>query len=121
VTALLALAVIGAGVVGALLRYGASLLVTPRTRFPLAVLLVNVVGSAIGGAVLALSERAAISDDLRLVLLTGFCGGLTTFSSFSTETIELVRRGRSGSALASVAANLALGVGAAALAWTLLR
>jgi CrcB protein len=118
-TALLALSVIGAGVVGALLRYGASLLVT--SRFPAAVLLVNVVGSAVGGAVLALSEQAAVSDDLRLVLVTGFCGGLTTFSSFSTETVELVQRGRPGTALASVGANLALGIGAAALAWTLLR
>ena len=83
--------------------------------FPWTVLIVNVVGSAIGGAVLALAP----SGDLRLVLLTGFCGGLTTFSTFSVETVQFALEGKWRVVVTSVAANLLLGIGAAALAYTL--
>jgi len=80
------------------------------------VLVVNVVGSAIGGVLLATT-----SGDLRLVLLTGFCGGLTTFSTFSVETVQLVLDGKSRVAVLSVVANLVLGIGAAALGYLLAR
>ena len=120
-TPLVALAVIGAGAVGSVVRYLVSLTFAGRPGFPWAVLTVNVAGSLIGGAVLALAERAAISADLRLILLTGLCGGLTTFSTFSVETVELVQAGRTRVALRSVAGNLVLGVGVAAVAYLLLR
>jgi CrcB protein len=120
VTPLLAIAVVATGAAATLLRYGVSLAFA-RSRFPWAVLTVNVIGSLIGGAVLGLAERAAIADDLRLVLLTGLCGGLTTFSTFGVETIQLVQDGRARVAALSVAANLVVGIGAAALAYLLLR
>ncbi|WP_411699595.1 fluoride efflux transporter CrcB [Conyzicola sp.] len=120
-TPLLALAVIAAGAVAAVARYLVSLSFARTPGFPWAVLTVNVAGSLIGGAVLALAERAEVSADLRLILLTGLCGGLTTFSTFSVETIELVRTGYTRIAVLSVAANLVLGVGAAAAAYLLLR
>ena len=93
----------------------------PSSSAPIAVLLVNVTGSALAGAILGLAEAGAVSADLRLILLTGFCGGLTTFSTFSVETIQLVLEGRWRTAASSVSANLVLGVGAAAAAYLLTR
>ena len=112
---MIAVAVIGAGAIGALARYLVARAFA-RARFPWAVLVVNVVGSAIGGAVLGLVIRADLSADLRLVLLAGLCGGLTTFSTLSVETVQLVLGGRARAAVLSMAANLVFGVGAAALA-----
>ena len=103
-----------AGALGAVLRF----LVVRFVATPWAVLVVNVVGSFVGGVLIG-----ATSGDLRAILLTGFCGGLTTFSSFTVETVQLVLEGRARKALLSVGLNLVLGVGAAALgfALTLLR
>jgi CrcB protein len=121
VTPALFLTVALAGAAGAVLRYLISTVAASRPGFPWAVLVVNVAGSLAGGALLALAERAVITPDVRLILLTGFCGGLTTFSTLSVETIELVLSGRTRIAVASVAGNLVLGIGAAALAFLLLR
>jgi len=102
-------ALLAAGALGAVLRYGATTL-SPRWG----VLVVNIVGSLIGGIALA-----ALSGDARLILLTGFCGGLTTFSTFSVETVQAVLDGHARRAALSVLANLALGIAAAALGYTL--
>lgn len=110
-----------AGAVGAVARYGLSRGFAKHSGFPWAVLVVNVVGSAIGGGVLALAVRGDVSADIRLVLLTGLCGGLTTFSTFSVETIQLVLDRRARAAALNVAANLALGIGTAAVVYLLLR
>jgi CrcB protein len=111
----IAVAVIAAGALGALARYLVSRAFA-GSRYPWAVLVVNVAGSAIGGTVFGLATRAELSADLRLVLLTGLCGGLTTFSTLSVETVQLVLEGRTRAAVSSSAANLVLGVGAASLA-----
>ena len=100
-------ALLVAGALGAVLRYGATT-VSPRWG----VLAVNIVGSLIGGIALA-----SLEGDAQLVLLTGFCGGLTTFSTFSVETVQAVLDGRVRSAALSVLANLALGTAAAALGY----
>ena len=120
-TPLIAVAVIAAGSIAAVVRYLVSQAFARGTGFPWAVLTVNLVGSLIGGAVLGLAERAAVGADLRIILLTGLCGGLTTFSTFSVETIQLLQAGKTRVAVLSVAGNLVLGVGAAALAYLLLR
>jgi len=117
--ALIAAATIGTGAVAALLRYLVSRAFASRPGFPWAVLIVNVVGSAIGGAVLGLATVADVDPGLRLILLTGLCGGLTTFSTFSVETVQYVMEGKWRVAAASVGANLVLGVGAAAAAYLL--
>ncbi len=109
VTLPLALTVALAGGLGACLRYLATLLLP----LPWGVLAVNAVGSAVAGIVLALADAAAIGGDIRLILLTGFAGGLTTFSTFSVETIELVRDGRWRTATVNVVASLAAGIGLA--------
>jgi CrcB protein len=120
-TPLLVLCVLGAGVVGALLRYGVSLAFASRSGFPLAVLTVNVVASTIGGVTLGLADRAAISADVRLVLLTGLCGGLSTFSTWSVESVQLMQAGRWRAAVTSVGLNLVVALGFAALGYVLAR
>jgi CrcB protein len=88
-------------------------------HFPWAVLVVNAVGSAIGGVVLGLSTGFGLSSDIRLVLLTGLCGGLTTFSTWTVETLQLVAEAKMRAAILSVASNLAVGIGAAALGFAI--
>jgi CrcB protein len=116
VSALVVIAAVVAGSLGAVIRYGtARAFASHPSRLPWAVLIVNVVGSLIGGVVLGLSQAGVWSADVRLIVLSGFCGGLTTFSTFSVETIQLTLEGRMRAAIVSVAANLVLGIGAAAL------
>lgn len=102
--------VLAAGAVGAVLRYAAGRL-GARAAFPWPVLVVNVVASLVAG--LAMHTPAS------LVVVTGFAGGLSTFSTFSVETVQLVADRRPRAALASIALNLALGLAAAALGWAL--
>ena len=106
----LALSVMVAGGAAAVIRFLVSraLPVGPG-RLPLGVLIVNVAGSLIGGVVLGLAERAALSDDLRLILLTGICGGLTTFSTWSVETVELALTGRWRAGIVNLIGTLLLG------------
>ena len=115
-SALVVAVILAAGAIGALLRYGvSSTFARMPARLPWAVFIVNVAGSLVGGIVLGLVQAGVISHDLRLILLTGFAGGLTTFSTLSVETIQLVMIGRWRSAVVSVVANVVLGVGAVAL------
>lgn len=110
------LLVVAAGAVGALLRYGTTLLAARRpTRVPWAVLLVNVAGSLIAGVAAA----APVGADVRAIVVVGFAGGLTTFSTLSVETIQLVLERRTGIAAASVSANVVVGIAAAGLGWCL--
>jgi CrcB protein len=110
-----AIAAVVAGALAAGVRFG----VTRFVRAPWGVLIVNVLGSAIGGAVIGLATRFALADDLRLVLLGGLCGGLTTFSTLSVETVQFAQQGRWRAAIGGMAANLALGVLAAVGGWAL--
>ena len=111
------IATLAAGALGAVLRF---LVARAFAQRPVAaVLVVNVVGSALGGAVLGLAQLGAVSGDIRLVLLTGFCGGLTTFSTFGVETVQLVIDGRLRVAALSVLGNVVLGVSAAAVAYAM--
>jgi CrcB protein len=121
-TIALALVIVVSGGLAAVIRYLVSVaLARPSDAegFPWAVLAVNVVGSAIGGVVLGLAQHAAVPADIQLILLTGVCGGLTTFSTFSVETIQLGTAGRRRAAALSIGANLVLGFGACALGFVL--
>ncbi len=103
---------LAAFVVGALLRHGTSLL-SARARFPVAVLIVNAVGSLVAGAIVG--AASALPSEVPLIVVTGFCGALTTFSTFSVDTIRLALSGRAWAAIWNVVSNLALGLGCAAL------
>ncbi|MEO6532910.1 MAG: CrcB family protein [Pseudolysinimonas sp.] len=103
-----------AGAVGALLRYGTTrLFARLNDELPWAVLTVNVVGSLVGGIVLGLVTTRAVGADVQLIVLGGLAGGLTTFSTFSVETVQLVLARRWGIVAATVGANLVLGIAAA--------
>jgi CrcB protein len=108
-----------AGAVASVARYLVSLVFAKRGSLPWAVFIVNVVGSAIGGTAAGLSATGAISSDLHLVIIGGVAGGLTTFSTWSVETIQLVNEGKWRTAVASVAANLLVGLAVASLAYAL--
>lgn len=121
-TPLLAATVLLAGSLGAVLRYLLSRAYPVRPgHLPGGILIVNVVGSGVAGVALGLAERALLGPDWRLVIVTGFCGGLTTFSTWSVETIELVDGGRWRAAVLNVLLTLALGLAAAAGGYLLAR
>jgi CrcB protein len=85
-----------AGGVGTLLRYGISLLAQrlAGTAFPWGTLAVNVLGCLMFGWIWTLAtERRMIGVEARVILLTGFLGGLTTFSSYAFESTDAFRRG----------------------------
>ena len=100
------------GAVGAPVRYLVDRSVMSRTRsvLPLGTLVVNVIGCFVLGCVVG-----GASPDVRLLLGTGFCGGLTTFSTFGYETSRLASEGSSRIALINVVLSVGLGLGVAAL------
>lgn len=112
---------IGLGaLLGAGLRYGSSLWVKPVQGFPLAVLAVNLAGAALIGLFYGLGEaRGGFSEQARLFVVVGFLGALTTFSSFTLETLQLWRQQGAGMAMAYVLANNLGCFAFAALAWKL--
>ena len=100
------------GAIGASLRWavGLTFLGQGWQGFPLAVLVVNVLGSFIMGVCfVALSERELMH--VAPFLMVGVLGGFTTFSAFSLETLVLIERGDWGMALGYVALSVALSVG----------
>ena len=91
------LAVFFGGGLGSLLRYLVNTLFTRYNilKFPYATLFVNITGSFILGALFAIFiQKTDIHPALRLALSVGFCGGLTTFSTFSVETLEILKNGQ---------------------------
>ena len=92
----LVLAVAGGSAVGGLLRYLLSGAIQQRsTGFPTGTLVVNVLGSFILGSLVRYAAvNPTLSPHLRLLLGAGFCGGFTTFSTFSVETLELLQQGQ---------------------------
>jgi CrcB protein len=111
-----ALVALGAAV-GAPARYLTDRLVQSRhdSVFPWGTLTVNVVGCLVLGALTGAADR--ISPGLAAALGTGFCGALTTYSTFSYETLRLVETRARLYALLNVVASLVGGLGAAALGW----
>jgi CrcB protein len=118
----LAIGVVAVGTgAGAITRYLTHHYVSTRLSrdFPWATLLVNVVGSFILGFVVAVAARHAASETVRLIVGVGFCGGLTTFSTYSYESLDLLRRTKHAHASIYVVVTIAAGLGAAAVGLTL--
>lgn len=102
------LSVAGGAVLGALSRYGINVLSVHfwGTRFPWATMLVNLSGCFAAGILLALLNRATITDNTRLFWMTGFLGALTTFSALSVETLSLILQSDFTRAGINIAANV---------------
>ena len=123
----LVLAAVGAGaVVGAWLRWGLSYWLNPRiAQLPLGTLAANLVGGyLVGLAVAFFASHPSVAPAWRLLLITGFLGGLTTFSTFSAESVALLQSGALMAAFTHIVLHLAgslmatfLGLATARLIW----
>ncbi|WP_237056462.1 fluoride efflux transporter CrcB [Microbulbifer sediminum] len=118
------LAIAVGGAIGALIRHLVSVWSYPvfEGRFPLGTLIVNVMGSFLIGVVyVAIVERGMLSPEWRLLLMTGLFGALTTFSTFSLETLLLWHNNQPLMAIAYLLISLVLCLAAtgAAIALTM--
>lgn len=109
---------------GALLRWWLGLALNALwPTVPPGTLVANLVGGYLVGLAIAFfATYSAIAPEWRLFVITGFCGGLTTFSTFSAEIVTLLQQGRATWALAAAGAHLAGSVlatvaGIATMAW----
>ncbi len=105
-----------AGAVGALGRHLLVVLLEthPRRRLPVGIVVANVVGSLVLGALVGARTAGDLSATALTVLGTGFCGALTTWSTFVVDAAERIEGGQTSSAAAVVAVSLVLGAVAAA-------
>jgi fluoride exporter len=99
---------IGGGL-GSLVRYAISLIFNKLdNNFPLATLVSNVVACFIIGILVGLTMKGQLPDQQRLLFVTGFCGGFSTFSTFSNETIQLWMNGNTTHAFLNIIFSLIL-------------
>ncbi len=100
------------GMIGALLRYGVSGLVHRFTEgiFPWGTLVVNLVGSFVIGILWAITERFTIPASFRVFVFVGVLGSFTTFSTYTLETVNLLRDGELKGAIANMVLNNLAGV-----------
>jgi fluoride exporter len=102
-----------AGLVGTLLRYSVSGFVAQRygETFPWGTMVVNLVGCFLAGVVFHLTEeRFLVSPTVRAVILIGFLGGLTTFSSYGLQTFTLLKNSEFGLATLNIATSNVVGL-----------
>jgi CrcB protein len=114
------------GALGSLARYWMTGAVAALTgqRFPYGTLLINILGSFVIGVVAGLTltpARMGLHPDARVFLMVGICGGFTTFSSFSLQTLELLQAGDVIPATLYMAGSVALCVLFVWLGWWLGR
>lgn len=115
--------IVGAGsFLGGIARYLLSTLIQQKntTHFPFGTFAVNLIGCFVIGCLFGLFERSHVNQEWRLLLVTGFLGGFTTFSAFSAEAHSLFRTGHAVTALIYVTASVVCGIALTYLgAWLL--
>ena len=100
------------GGIGSICRYGLALLMHPwQPRFPWATLVANGLACLALGLFLGWSAGGLLSDQRRLLLATGFCGGFSTFSTFTAESWQLFQEGQTATAFTNIGLSLALSFG----------
>ena len=101
------------GGIGSIFRYLASLCVNKyhTSSFPLATFLVNITGCLVIGLLIGLSVRHNVFDkEMKALLITGFCGGYTTFSTFSSENLTLLQSNNYLTLISYVLASVIIGI-----------
>ena len=97
---------IGGGL-GSICRYGiARLLKAQAWDYPLATFIANAAACIILGVLVGISLKSSMNSSTKLLLMTGFCGGFSTFSTFTLETYELLQAGNYFYALANIALSV---------------
>lgn len=112
------------GAIGSVARYWAAIAVARAwgAAFPWGTVLINISGSfliAFFGGLTAASGALPASNHLRVLVMVGFCGGYTTFSSFSLQTLELLNDGQALAAMGNILVSVIPGLLAAAAGWYL--
>lgn len=99
------------GGLGSIVRYlMGDILKNYSTDFPWGTFVANVISCIVLGALVGLTMKSELSMNQRLLFMTGFCGGFSTFSTFSAETFNLLQTGRWNIAVIYVLTSLILGV-----------
>ena len=98
------------GALGSVARFWASSIIAERVTetFPLGTLVVNVTGSFLIGLFAAVLRSENVNNSSRALLMTGVCGGYTTFSSFSLQTLQLLQAGNYSFALLNTVLSFVL-------------
>ncbi|SER45306.1 fluoride efflux transporter CrcB [Neolewinella agarilytica] len=119
------LLVFAGGGLGSLARYGIARVMPPAElaegEIPWFTLVANILACIVLGVGIGLLSKDQLSKPLQLLLLTGFCGGFSTFSTFAAELLLMGEEGHWGPALIYVALSLLGGVGALWLALLIAR
>lgn len=120
------LAVALGGALGSVARFWLTGVMTALTgpRFPWGTLLINVGGSFVIGLIAGLTltpDRVGWHPSVRIFLMTGFCGGFTTFSAFSLQALELLRDGETAAAIAYMLASVLLCLAFTFIGWHVTR
>lgn len=103
------------GSAGSVLRYLVQKLFQPASPggFPTSTFLINITGCFLIGLFWSLFSRSAnLGEEIKLLLMTGLCGGFTTFSAFTLEGIGLLKENKTGLFLAYTAGSVLLGLAA---------
>jgi CrcB protein len=109
------LAGLGGGI-GSMLRFAAGQWTAKLNSFPVATFIVNILGCFLIGILAGLSSKRHVLDaDMKVLLITGFCGGFTTFSAFSMENVRMYQAGNYTALIIYILSSIIIGFAAV---WT---
>lgn len=112
---------IGGGL-GSILRYWIGVLLPSSTNtFPYATFIVNIIGSLCIGVLFSYFSKYSIQSNKELILITGFCGGFTTFSAFSKECFLLIHQQMWITLISYILLSVALSIAFVALGYQITR
>jgi fluoride exporter len=108
------------GMAGSMLRYLFSVIIK-HNSFPYSTFVVNIIGSFIIGLTMAVAAKQQNFTHYTLLLATGICGGFTTFSAFSWESVQMLQQQRYTTLAIYILLSIVLGIAATFLGYTILK